>query len=239
MVDKTKDIAGTNKSQQKKICKDISTETGLRKILDIFFDNHKIKVQEKISYVPEYGHLKKSSFKIDALVEFKNMKLAFEYDGAFHYNTVFKIERDIRKSIELKKQGYTLIRFPYYLQFTKDIAKYFFDPYGAYSDEKYKTMLNKCYEINNESDMLSPGWHGTRETPANWVDRGIEIFLKEVEKFPISVSHQLVHSLNLYKKATNEKEWLVCPIHHEKFNKFVSLKVDKKYLDYHFSHESA
>jgi len=238
MTDKTKDIIGINKVTKKNICKDIKNDSRFRKVLDIFFNNYKIEEQKEISYVPEYGNLKTSRFTIDSFVEFKDMKLAFEYDGAFHYNTVFKIERDVRKTAELKKQGFTLIRFPYYLQFTKDIAKYFFEPYGAYSDKKYQTMLKECYEIDDESDMLSPGWHTTKETPANWVDSGIKIFLDEIEKFPISVSHQLVHSLNLYKKATNGQEWLVTPTHHKKFSKFLSLDVEEKYINYFFHRES-
>ena len=161
-------------------------------------------------------------------------KIAFEYDGPVHYDNMSKIERDVRKSIELEKQGYTLVRFPYYLQFTKDVAKHFFEPYNVYSDKKYQRMLEEFYKIKNESDMLAPGWHETSQTPSNWVDKGFEIFLRDIETFPISIRHQLVHSLNLYKAATNGKEWLVVPLHNENFNKFLSLEVEEKYLNYFF-----
>ena len=238
MLDKSKDIMGITKITKKNICKDISNDEQFRKILDIYFGKNNVEEQEKIFYTPKYGNRKKGDFTIDAVVKFEDMKLAFEYDGPHHYNTVFKIERDIRKSLELKKQGYTLIRVPYYLQFTRDVAKYFFEPYQTYSDEKYEKMLTDCYEINDESDMLAPGWHTSKEVPANWVDSGIKIFLDEIEKFPISVSHQLVHSLNLYKKATNGQEWLVTPTHHKKFSKFLSLDVEEKYINYFFHRES-
>jgi hypothetical protein len=235
MLDKTKDISGITKPTKKNKCKDITTDKQFRKILDIYFGKNNIKEQVDVFYSPKYGNKQKSNFTIDSLVEIENMKLAFEYDGPYHYDTVFKIERDTRKSLELEKQGFTIIRVPYYLQFTKDIAKYYFEPYQAYSDEKYQKMLTECYEINDESDMLAPGWHGTKALPANWTDRGIEIFLDEVSRFPVSVSHQCVHSLNLYKKATNGQEWLVVPIHNLKFNDFLSLTPEEKYLNYFFS----
>tara|TARA_Y100000996_G_scaffold383526_1_gene339539 strand:- start:326 stop:1039 length:714 start_codon:yes stop_codon:yes gene_type:complete len=234
MTDKTKSVSGITYPTKKSIGTDINGDDDLKKVLEIFFDEYNITEQEKMFYKPEYGKFKRQHFVIDSLVEFNDKKLAFEYDGPVHYNNITKIERDVRKSIELEKQGYTLIRFPYYLQFTKDVAKHFFEPYNVYSDEKYQRMLEEYCNIKNESDMLAPGWHTTSETPSNWVDKGFEIFLSDIEKFPISVRHQLVHSLNLYKAATNGKEWLVVPVHNENFNKLLSLEVEEKYLNYFF-----
>ena len=234
LLDKTKSLSGITFPTKEKIGNDINNDKDLNKVLKIFFDKYNVTTQEKIFYQPKYGRKKRSNFIIDTLIEFNDKKIAFEYDGPVHYNNMAKIERDVRKSIELEKQGYTLVRFPYYLQFTKDVAKHFFEPYDVYSDEKYQRMLEEYYNIKNESDMLAPGWHTTSETPSNWVDKGFEIFLNNMAIYPISVRHQLVHSLNLYKTATNGKEWLVVPIHNEDFNKFSSLEVEEKYLNYFF-----
>ena len=228
-------ITGINK--EKKYLYGENSEKNLSKILEIFFDNSTIHEQYKLYYEPQYGNRKREFFKIDSLVEFDGKKLAFEYDGFHHYNTVFKIERDIRKAEQLKSSRYSLIRVPYFIQFTKDVAKTYFEPYNVYSDDKYTAMLEQVYKVDDESQILAPGWHKTTETPANWVDKGIELFLEDIKFLPESVTHQLIHSLNVYKKATNGKEWLVHPNHHAKFNAFLSSPVDKKYLNYFFAHE--
>jgi len=234
LLDKTKNLSGITYPTKKYTSGEINSDSHLKQVIEIFFDKYNVAKDEKMFYQPKYGRKKRSHFVIDSFIEFNDKKIAFEYDGPVHYDNMSKIERDVRKSIELEKQGYTLVRFPYYLQFTRDVAKHFFEPFNVYSDKKYQMMLEEFYKIKNESDMLAPGWHETSQTPSNWVDKGFEIFLRDIETFPISVRHQLVHSLNLYKAATNGKEWLVVPLHNENFNKFLSLEVEEKYLNYFF-----
>ena len=79
-------ITGINK--EKKYLYDENSEKNLRKILEIFFDTSTINEQYKLYYEPQYGNRKREFFKIDSLVEFDGKKLAFEYDGFHHYNTV-------------------------------------------------------------------------------------------------------------------------------------------------------
>ena len=82
-----------------------NSEKNLKKILDIFFPNC-LAEKTKITYEPEYGNRKVSYFEIDSLVNFKDKKLAFEYDGPPHFNNIFTIEKDLRKTKVLENLGF-------------------------------------------------------------------------------------------------------------------------------------
>tara|TARA_X000000368_G_scaffold37497_1_gene27361 strand:- start:2158 stop:2865 length:708 start_codon:yes stop_codon:yes gene_type:complete len=215
---------------------DENSEKNLKKILDIFFPNCRAE-KTKIKYEPEHGNRKVSYFEIDSLVNFKNKKLAFEYDGPPHFNTIFTIEKDLRKTKVLEDLGFAVHSVPYFVQFTKDIAKYFFEDYGVYTDEKYEKMLREVYKVEQESDILGPGWQGTTETPANFVTMGLDLLLQVIDDFPKSLKCQLVHSLNLNLAAAPGKEWLICPKHHEAFNKLLMHKPELENINYFYAYK--
>ena len=151
LLDKTKSLSGITYPTKKYTSGEIKSDSHLKQVLEIFFEKYNIIEQEKMFYQPKYGRKKRAHFVIDSFIKFNDQKIAFEYDGPVHYDNMSKIDRDVRKSVELEKQGYTLVRFPYYLQFTKDVAKHFFEPYNVYSDKKYQRMLEEFYKIKNES----------------------------------------------------------------------------------------
>ena len=213
-----------------------NSEKNLKKILDIFFPNC-LAEKTKIKYEPEYGNRKVSYFEIDSLVNFKDKKLAFEYDGPPHFNNIFTIEKDLRKTKVLENLGFIVHSVPYYAQFTKDIAKHFFERYGVYTDEKYEKMLREVYEVKQECDILGPGWQGTTETPANFVSMGLDLLLEILEDFPESLRCQLVHSINLNKAAAYDKDWLICPKHHEAFNNFMLHHPKIENINYFYAYD--
>jgi len=246
MPDKSRLISGLRAPPPEKNIKKKSTQEKLfiGKILQIFFPDEEIfgltkekSSQKQISYIPEFGRNKIGHFYSDYFLIFKNIKISYEYNGPVHYTEVGKIERDLRKNSVMKDQGINMHIIPYYLNsFTKDIAKYYFNPYKVYSDEKYKKMLNDLFEVDHESELLAPGWHTTKQTPADFVVKGLEIFFDELKDFPPSLKCQLVHSLNLYKKAYDgKKDWLVQPIGHNEFDKFMSHKPDPKNINYFYA----
>ena len=246
MPDKSRNIEGRRVPPPEKKIKKRSTEESLfvGKILQIFFPDEEIfgltkekESQKRISYTPEFGRSKIAHFYADYFLIFKNIKISYEYNGPVHYTAVDKIARDRRKNIVMKDQGINVHNIPYYLNsFTKDIAKYYFNPYKVYSDDKYKKVLNDLFEVDNESELLGPGWHTTNDTPANFVNKGLEKFFDELKDFPPSLKCQLVHSLNLYKKAYDgKKDWLVQPIGHDAFDKFMSHKPDPANINYYYT----
>jgi len=159
------------------------TVAGLAKTCSIFLER---------DYVSEQ---KLARFSLD--IYFPEPKFAFEYDGPDHYDKVANHERDLRKNTLCKKEGIRLIRWPYYFQLTKDVARHVFKDH--YSDEKYESAINFVYGTKVESEILAPGLHKSKFTPANFTSPGIKRFLSEVNEAPESLRSQVIHSFRLYE----------------------------------------
>jgi len=133
----------------------------------------------------------------------------FEYDGDKHYYSSFKCEADRIKTAEVVRLGFRKIRIPFYLQFTKDIAKFIFDGLmyhytgkKYYSDEKYYNTIQSIYYDpvtgeslknvklekieyqleNNDPYPLIPasGMHWSEYVPSCFHEKGLERFIKDI-----------------------------------------------------------
>jgi len=80
---------------------------------------------------------KLARFSLD--IYFPEDKIAFEYDGPDHYDKVANHERDLRKNELCLKENIKLIRWPYYFQLTKDVAKYIFKENFNYTSTSKRT----------------------------------------------------------------------------------------------------
>lgn len=205
----------------------------LRQLLSIFFESYVDKDHKEKYTDPVSG--RKSYFELDFSVSHNGQNLVFEYDGPPHYTDVNKIERDVRKRQFLDEKGYSFITIPYYLQFTRDVAVHYFGKkLNVFSEEKYMEMLRAIYGTEDENRILSPGWHSTKDTPANFVKLGAQRFFSEVAELPESVKCQLVHSLRLYMKRSNGKEYLIIPLNDEAFGEFMDHEPKPEHLNYFF-----
>ena len=199
-------------------------------------------------------------FACDWYAEIDDKHIVFEFNGNHHYQSSFKILTDWRKHEVLSdpsrnhlKKKFIIFKIPYYMQLTKDYAKFLFGDLATnklgksfYSDEKFKKAIKKIYNTDREDLIYAPGLHTSKQTPATFNEDGIERFLKEMEdmkKYP-SIKHQVVHSLRLYiddvtyfnkKPWKDNKEWknLIIP-KNESFLKFFNFDPDKKYLNCFF-----
>jgi hypothetical protein len=106
---------------------------------------------------------KLARFSLD--IYFPEDQIAFEYDGPDHYDKVANHERDLRKNQLCLSEGIRLVRWPYYFQLTKDVARYLFP--NHYTDNKYQEAIRIVYGATDESQILAPGLHGSKFTPAN------------------------------------------------------------------------
>ena len=214
-------------------------------LLSIFFDkdvktendphdDEAIIKEKKISHFYKEAN-RKSSFRADLFFNFEKRKIVFEYNGWHHYTDHFKMDRDERKKDAFQKQNIEIYTFPYYLQLTKDIAKYLFKKnFGVFSEEKYKKALEKIYRVENETEILAPGWHTTRNTPANFIPKGIKKLINEVHGMPKSTKSQLVHSLKLYMARSNGRTHMIVPENNIDFDDFMNHKIEKEDLNYFF-----
>lgn len=181
---------------------------------------------------------KLARFSLD--IYFPEDKIAFEYDGPDHYDKVANHERDIRKNQLCFIEGIKLVRWPYYFQLTKDVARFFFP--NHYTDEKYQQAINIVYGTSKESEILAPGLHGSKFTPANFTSLGIKRFINDLNNAPISLRSQVIYSFHLYEKMIEAKHgkdflWLLYPQDNIFFDEFMKHKPDPIYLNYVFKNK--
>ena len=241
-------------------------EHGLGKCLETFF-NRKFQGGSKKKELQVYeivnGKRLGQPFSCDWYAEIDNKHVVFEFNGNHHYQSSFKILTDWRKHQVLNnpsrnhlKRKFIIFKIPYYMQLTKDYAKYLFGDLAKeklgksyYEDKKFKEAILKIYNTEREDLIFAPGLHTSQQTPATFNEDGIERFLQEMEdtkKYP-SIKHQVVYSLKLYiddvtyfnkKPWKNNKEWknLIIP-KNKKFLEFFDFEPDKKYLNCVFERE--
>lgn len=177
-----------------------------------------------------------SEFKLERFkLDFYNadLKIAIEYDGPEHYCDVWHIERDLRKDALCKLRGIQIIRWPYYFQLTKDVAKYLFDQY--YSEKKYLAAIDLVYGCQEEFEILAPGLHRSKHTPANYVERGVNRFVTEMMAAPPSLCSQVLHSFLIYRERIgSDLSWLIFPSNFPNFDALLKRKPNPLCLNYYY-----
>ena len=131
------------------------------------------------------------------------MKIIWEYEGPDHYEDVWKLKRDSERQSFFEDAGYQFLRWPYYLQLTKDVAVHFFG--DAYSEKKYQEAIETVYGVTDYNFVLAPGLHTSKNTPANYVPRGVRRFFEELGSLPTSVTAQVAESLRRYIADVDDK----------------------------------
>ena len=137
---------------------------------------------------------KRKFYKVDAFSRAKNT--VWEYEGPDHYGDVWKIKRDEERKSYFEKSGFTFLRWPYYLQLTEDVAKFIFKL--DFTREKYLNAIKVVYGASSQIGVLAPGLHTSKNTPANFIGRGVERFFRELDLYPSSVRAQIAEGLKRY-----------------------------------------
>ena len=202
------------------------TVNNLRVITKLFLEKNNI------------SEFKLGRFSLD--IYFSENKIAFEYDGPDHYDKVANHERDLRKNQLCINEGIKLIRWPYYFQLTKDVARQLFP--NHYTDNKYFQAIKIVYGASDESQILAPGLHGSKFTPANFTSLGIKRFINDISSAPISLRSQVIHSFLLYEKMIEAKHgkdflWLLYPQDNVLFDEFMKHIPDPIFLNYVFKNK--
>ncbi len=237
----------------------------LNKCLEIFFEK---KFQEELEvYEVKDGTTLGKPFLCDQYTKVDDKHIVFEFNGPHHYQLPFKMNTDKRKKEVLddplrnttiaKGSGpgekYIIFKIPYYMQLTKDYAKYIFHDEckrllkkSFYSEVKFFKAIKALYNTGDENMIFAPGLHTSKQTPASYNEEGIDRFLKEMDemsnKYP-SIKHQYIHSLKLYiydvtaMQKNKNKDNLIIPKKNEKFTEWFKLKPDAKYLNCIFERE--
>ena len=204
------------------------SEKNLLEILKIFIPAKDWTTQKRFKYDPDN---KRKFYQVDAVSILKN--IIWEYEGPDHYENVWKLKRDNERKLFFENEGFKFCRWPYFVQLTKDIAKHYFKE--NYSDRKYKKAIQLVYGSNKEEHILAPGFHTTKNTPANFVAKGTRRFIRELNILPRSLKHQVVNSIKLYIKEVDDPYLVIGE--GPAYKKLLKTKCEKKYLSvyYHYN----
>jgi len=167
------------------------SEKNLEVLLNIFQPEGEWETQRRFYYDPEN---RRKFYKVDCFSE--ALRVVWEYEGPEHYCDVWKVQRDKERKAYLESNGYSFFRWPYYAQLTIDVAKHYFP--DAYTDNKYQQAIKMIYGADNQSMILAPGLHTSKNTPANFVATGVRRFFVELEGLPKSMKAQVAESLRRY-----------------------------------------
>ena len=167
------------------------TEANLLIVASIFWPEGEWDKQKRFYY--DLVNRRKF-YKVDCYSE--TMKMIWEYEGPDHYENVWKLKRDAERQSYFEAAGYRFLRWPYYLQLTRDVARHYFG--DDYSDGKYLEAIATVYGVADPNSVLSPGLHTSKNTPANFVPRGVRRFFQELNSLPDSVAAQVAESLRRY-----------------------------------------
>ena len=205
------------------------TEKNLLRIAEIFWGDGDWTSQKLFHYDP--GNRRKY-YKVDCYSKVK--KIVWEYEGPDHYENVWKLRRDEQRQDYFVNMGMEFLRWPYYCQLTRDVAKHFFGE--DYTEKKYATAISEVYGAAEESEIPAPGFHTTKNTPANFVARGERRFLAELDELPVSHKHQVVHCLKMYIQAVDGRFLVITES--DAMRDLVALEPEKQYLRYYFTREN-
>ena len=225
-------VGGLSPGKRDKKTKKIMGDT-IKDVLEVFIPEKKYGKIQVRKTLKQLGYEGKSNIEPDYFYE--SLGLIFEFDGPNHYNDSLKIMKDERKYKNLKyikKNGndvvFKIIRIPYFVQLSKDVAKFLFKDLiihfskelktlpsdGFYSDKKYQMAISKVYKnmftgepAKSENEVLACGLHGVFTFPSDFTEKGIEKLLKDFSftrddtikiKATKSVEHQFMWSLKYY-----------------------------------------
>ena len=82
---------------------------------------------------------------------------------------------------------------------------YFIDDSKKLSQKKRNIAIKEIYKVDKPEFILSPGFHQSRNTPANYVANGVRRFMKELDELPSSAKAQLAEGLRRYIEDVGDK----------------------------------
>lgn len=129
--------------------------------------------------VPEFA-FEKSKFRYDYAIPSK--KVLVEFDGDSHYRDANVIFRDLQKEELAAKNGFRIIRIPYFVQLKGEGFQHLFG------------WLNPLWEPSTD---FPHGFITTKILPASFCAKGIQRFERELQTLPSCVAEQIVESLQV------------------------------------------
>ena len=153
--------------------------TGLDEYLKVIFPNTTDWIHDKA-----FGEHNGQKYKIRPDYKSDSLKLIVEFDGLPHYTNPDSIDKDIKNQKIYEKNGYKVVRIPYFIQLSNDVVEKLFNV--------------KIKEPLFDAKIPSLGIKG-RNSPAYLCPAGIRRMAKEFLNYP----EQYQVNLKALKDANN------------------------------------
>lgn len=153
--------------------------TGLDEYLKVIFPNTTDWIHDKA-----FGEHNGQKYKIRPDYKSDSLKLIVEFDGLPHYTNPDSIDKDIKNQKIYEKNGYKVVRIPYFIQLSNDVVEKLFNV--------------KVKEPLFDAKIPSLGIKG-RNSPAYLCPAGIRRMAKEFLNYP----EQYQVNLKALKDANN------------------------------------
>ena len=153
--------------------------TGLDEYLKVIFPNTTDWIHDKA-----FGEHNGQKYKIRPDYKSDSLKLIVEFDGLPHYTNPDSIDKDIKNQKIYEKNGYKVVRIPYFIQLSNDVVEKLFNV--------------KIKEPLFDAKTPSLGIKG-RNSPAYLCPAGIRRMAKEFLNYP----EQYQVNLKALKDANN------------------------------------
>lgn len=139
--------------------------TGLEKYLEVIFPDTIDWIHDKA-----FGIHGNENYRIRPDYRSDSLKLIIEFDGIPHYTNPAVIIKDDKNTSIYEKNGYKVIRIPYFIQLTNDAVEKLF---GVIVKEP---LFNICYPSLGGVEM--------KHNPSYLCPEGLKRMAKEFKKFP-------------------------------------------------------
>lgn len=146
------------------------TEDSLENYLKVIFPTHTWERNTTYRYNGGW-------FKPDYICH--TLKLVVEFDGMLHYSSAEVILRDKKKDLILRRDGYKVVRIPYFVQMSTEVIKALFK-----KDKQIDQVFPHGFISNKATAFL----------PTNFNELGVERFLNDLDRFSF-IKEDIINSL--------------------------------------------
>ena len=140
--------------------------TGLDKYLDVIFPNTRDWIHDQPFGVHQDGinHKIRPDYRSDSL------KMIVEFDGVNHYTNPVNILKDEKNTAIYERNGYKVVRIPYFIQLTNDAV------FTLFGKQVAEPLFNEKYP--------SMGAPGKPHNPSCLCPAGLKRMAREFKRFP-------------------------------------------------------
>lgn len=155
------------------------TEGSLLLFLQELYPDHEI-VHDRA--VPGSKIKKRPDYRLEAI------KLIVEFDGPQHYTSFNNIQTDILKDETYTKEGYKVVRVPYFVQLSNHVIKHLFGINQIITNPELLKFQDYKHGFIDAKAIL----------PWDYCEKGIERFLQNLNKFNF-IKKDILGSLQIHK----------------------------------------